>query len=277
MEEHTRSHLTQPSYRCSVGYCTLKHHSKNFLTRHMKEVHKYKQTPTDIIELDPSLKKRVLQTSHAILTRNAEASYYVILILLIILLNCEGPLIAFRCFPSHFSDHLSSFHIFRRSPVSQSPLLKSLTETNWCVPSTCSVPSVMQNTALSMSTLTSTFKTFSSPGLKPTSSLLTAILPLNLTLQTPAPSNDVALLLPTAPIPSRDASHFKDLMSMSNFPVTNLECQPFVFHAEEHNSSNCITLTNLLAAAPKNSPSQTRVQSIIHPPTSRKTCSFCQE
>ncbi|EJW75276.1 hypothetical protein WUBG_13817 [Wuchereria bancrofti] len=82
---------------------------------------------------------------------------------------------------------------------------------------------------------------------------------------------------PTAPIPSRDASHFKDLMSMSNFPVTNLECQPFVFHAEEHNSSNCITLTNLLAAAPKNSPSQTRVQSIIHPPTSRKTCSFCQE
>uniref|UniRef100_A0AAF5PHE3 C2H2-type domain-containing protein n=1 Tax=Wuchereria bancrofti TaxID=6293 RepID=A0AAF5PHE3_WUCBA len=246
MEEHTRSHLTQPSYRCSVGYCTLKHHSKNFLTRHMKEVHKYKQTPTDIIELDPSLKKEFCR-------------------------------IAFRCFPSHFSDHLSSFHIFRRSPVSQSPLLKSLTETNWCVPSTCSVPSVMQNTALSMSTLTSTFKTFSSPGLKPTSSLLTAILPLNLTLQTPAPSNDVALLLPTAPIPSRDASHFKDLMSMSNFPVTNLECQPFVFHAEEHNSSNCITLTNLLAAAPKNSPSQTRVQSIIHPPTSRKTCSFCQE
>ncbi|VDO08178.1 unnamed protein product [Brugia timori] len=224
MEEHTRSHLTQPSYRCSVGHCTLKHHSKNFLTRHMKEVHKYKQTPTDIIELDPSLKKEFCR-------------------------------IASRCFPNHFSDHLSSFHIFRRS-VSQSPLLESLTETNWCIPSTCSVPSVMQNTALSMSTLTSTFETFNSPSLKPTSSLLTAILPLNLTLQTSAPSSDVALLLPTAPIPSRDTPHFNDPMGMSNFPVTNLECQPFVFHEEEHSSSNCITLTNLLAAAPKNSPSQ---------------------
>ncbi|KAK6110709.1 hypothetical protein QQG55_40785 [Brugia pahangi] len=245
MEEHTRSHLTQPSYRCSVGHCTLKHHSKNFLTRHMKEVHKYKQTPTDIIELDPSLKKEFCR-------------------------------IASRCFPNHFSDHFSSFHIFRRS-VSQSPLLESLTETNWCIPSTCSVPSVMQNTALSMSTLTSTFETFSSPSPKPTSSLLTAILPLNLTLQTSAPSSDVALLLPTAPIPSRDTPHFNDPMGMSNFPVTNLECQPFVFHEEEHSSSNCITLTNLLAAAPKNSPSQTRVQSIIYPPTPRKTCSFCQE
>ncbi|VDN81650.1 unnamed protein product [Brugia pahangi] len=317
MEEHTRSHLTQPSYRCSVGHCTLKHHSKNFLTRHMKEVHKYKQTPTDIIELDPSLKKEFCRVPfYSILTRNAEAntpdktdSFYFPYAYTLktsrknqynheqryikyisvkdsshdhVFLKCifqyyiDLLQIASRCFPNHFSDHFSSFHIFRRS-VSQSPLLESLTETNWCIPSTCSVPSVMQNTALSMSTLTSTFETFSSPSPKPTSSLLTAILPLNLTLQTSAPSSDVALLLPTAPIPSRDTPHFNDPMGMSNFPVTNLECQPFVFHEEEHSSSNCITLTNLLAAAPKNSPSQTRVQSIIYPPTPRKTCSFCQE
>uniref|UniRef100_A0A0R3S1N6 C2H2-type domain-containing protein n=1 Tax=Elaeophora elaphi TaxID=1147741 RepID=A0A0R3S1N6_9BILA len=248
MEEHTRSHLTQPSYRCSARDCTLQHHSKNFLTRHMKEVHKYKQTPTDIIELDPSLKKEF----------------------------CK---IAFRCFPSHFSDHLSSFHIFRRSPISRSPLLKSLTETNWCIPSTCSATSAMQNANLSMSSLTSTLKTFNTPSLKPTSSLLTAILPLNLTLQTPAARpNDVALLLPTTPVPSsKDMSHFKDLMNMSSVPAPNSECKPFVFHAAEHSSSKCITLTSLLAAAPKNNLPQARIQPTIHPPISRKTCSFCQD
>ncbi|EFO27387.1 hypothetical protein LOAG_01098 [Loa loa] len=186
--------------------------------------------------------------------------------------------IASRCFPSHFLDHLSSFHIFRRSPVSRSPLLKSLTGTNWCISSTCSDSSTMQNAALSMSTLTSTFKTFSSPSLKPMSSLLTAILPLNLTLQTPAPSNDVALLLPTTPIPSsRDTPHFKDPMNMSSLPVTSPECKPFVFHATEHNSSKCITLTSLLAAAPKNNLPQARVQPIIHSTIPQKTCSFCQE
>ncbi|VDK67202.1 unnamed protein product [Onchocerca ochengi] len=242
MEEHTRSHLTQPSYRCSVGDCTLKHHSKNFLTRHMKEVHKYKQTPTDIIELDPSLKKEFCRT-------------------------------ASRCFPDHFSDHLSSFHIFRRSPVSRSQLLKSLTETNWCIPSTCSAPSTIQNAALSMSTLTSTFKTFNSPSLRPTSSLVTSILPLNLTLQTPASSND-----PTAPISSsRETPHCEDLMSLSNLPLINPECKPFNFRTKEHSSSKCLTLTSLLAAAPKNNPPQTRVQSIIYPQISRKICSFCQE
>ncbi|VBB26284.1 unnamed protein product [Acanthocheilonema viteae] len=231
---------------CSVGDCTLQHHSKNFLTRHMKEVHKYKQTPTDIIELDPSLKKEF----------------------------CK---VASQCFPSHFSD-LSSFHIFRRSPISRSPLLKSLAETNSCIPSTCFATSAVQNAALSVSSLTSTFKTSSSPSLKPTSSLLTAILPLNLTLQTPASSNDVALLLPAAPIPSsKDTPHFKDLMSVSSVPAISSEYKPFVIHAAEHSSSKCITLTNLLAAAPKNNPPQTRIQPIIQTPISRKTCSFCQE
>ncbi|KAM3725471.1 putative zinc finger protein [Dirofilaria immitis] len=243
MEEHTRSHLTQSSYRCSVGDCTLKHHSKNFLTRHMKEVHKYKQTPTDIIELDPSLKKEFCRT-------------------------------ASRCFPNHFSDHLSSFHIFRRSPVSRSPLLKSLTETNWCIPSTCSAPSAIQNAAtLSMATLTSTFKTCSSPGVKPTS-LFTSILPLNLT---PVPSNDVGRLLPTAPTSSRETLHFEDLTSISNLPAISPDCKPFIFRATEQNSSKCITLTSLLAAAPKKNPSQARVQSVISPHVSRKICSFCQE
>uniref|UniRef100_A0A183H1R5 C2H2-type domain-containing protein n=1 Tax=Onchocerca flexuosa TaxID=387005 RepID=A0A183H1R5_9BILA len=179
---------------------------------------------------------------------------------------------ASRCFPDHFSDHLSSFQIFRRSPVSRSQLLKSLTETNWCIPSTCSAPSTVQNAALSMSTLTSTFKTFNSPSLRPTSSLATSILPLNLTLQTPASSND-----PTAPISSRETPHCEDLMNVSSLPTTNPECKPFVFRTKEHSSTKCLTLTSLLAAAPKNNPSQTRIQPIIYPQISRKICSFCQE
>ncbi|VDK76853.1 unnamed protein product [Litomosoides sigmodontis] len=251
MEEHTRSHLTQPSYRCSVGDCTLQHHSKNFLTRHMKEVHKYKHTPTDIVELDPSLKKEF----------------------------CKGGFvekkIASQCFPNHFSDHLSSLHILRRSPVSRSPLLKSLTETNWCIPSTTSA---MRSAALSMSAVTSAFKTSSTPSLKPTSSLLTAILPFNLTLQTALPSNDVALLLPKVPISSsKEMPGFNDLMSVTSLPVSSPDCKPFLFRATEHSTSKCVTLTNLLAAAPKNNTAEARVQPPIQAPISRKTCSFCQE
>uniref|UniRef100_A0A915PCD8 C2H2-type domain-containing protein n=1 Tax=Setaria digitata TaxID=48799 RepID=A0A915PCD8_9BILA len=244
MEEHTRTHLTQPSYRCSIGNCTLKHHSKNFLTRHMKEVHKYKQTPTDVTEFDLSLKKEFCKT-------------------------------AARCFPNHFPDHVSSFHIFRRSPVSRSPFLKSLTETNCCIPSACSSSSTLQNTTLSLSTLTSTFN---SPSTKPTSSLLTALLPVNLTLQTSASRNDIALLLPTASISSpTEKSDLKKLMNLSSSTASDLERKRFDFRATEHNSSHCITLTNLLTAAPKNNPPQVRVQPIIHAQISKQICSFCQE
>lgn len=43
-------------FSCSFGECSLRHISKNFITRHMKEVHKYKRTPLDVTDCDSNLK-----------------------------------------------------------------------------------------------------------------------------------------------------------------------------------------------------------------------------
>uniref|UniRef100_A0A915DMB5 C2H2-type domain-containing protein n=1 Tax=Ditylenchus dipsaci TaxID=166011 RepID=A0A915DMB5_9BILA len=40
IEEHIRMHLSSASFMCPMHDCKLQHHSKSFLVRHMKEVHK---------------------------------------------------------------------------------------------------------------------------------------------------------------------------------------------------------------------------------------------
>ncbi|VDM37748.1 unnamed protein product [Toxocara canis] len=98
MEEHTRSHLPQPSYRCSINGCSLEHSSKNFLTRHMKEVHKYRRNPLDITQLAPSLKRQFNE-------------------------------LASRCFPGHFSsDGVLCRASSRRTLVSRSSSLRTSDE-----------------------------------------------------------------------------------------------------------------------------------------------------
>uniref|UniRef100_A0A914CA49 C2H2-type domain-containing protein n=1 Tax=Acrobeloides nanus TaxID=290746 RepID=A0A914CA49_9BILA len=56
MEEHVRIHLNQASYRCPFPQCQMCHNSKNFVTRHMKEVHKIKKHPIDLVQMDENLR-----------------------------------------------------------------------------------------------------------------------------------------------------------------------------------------------------------------------------
>uniref|UniRef100_A0A9J2P7H4 C2H2-type domain-containing protein n=1 Tax=Ascaris lumbricoides TaxID=6252 RepID=A0A9J2P7H4_ASCLU len=97
LEEHARSHLSQPSYRCSIDGCLLEHSSKNFLTRHMKEVHKYRRNPIDITDSNPSLKSQFVE-------------------------------LASRCFPDHLSNFGVLYRASRRTPVSRSASLKTSTQ-----------------------------------------------------------------------------------------------------------------------------------------------------
>lgn len=50
LEEHVRTHLPQPTYQCNIDACSVAHESKNFIARHMKEVHKYRRQPLDLLE-----------------------------------------------------------------------------------------------------------------------------------------------------------------------------------------------------------------------------------
>uniref|UniRef100_A0A915JCY2 C2H2-type domain-containing protein n=1 Tax=Romanomermis culicivorax TaxID=13658 RepID=A0A915JCY2_ROMCU len=49
IEEHVRAHLSQPSYACSFERCSVSHNSKNFIFRHMKEVHRARQPVIDLL------------------------------------------------------------------------------------------------------------------------------------------------------------------------------------------------------------------------------------
>ncbi|KAI1717542.1 putative zinc finger protein R05D3.3 [Ditylenchus destructor] len=55
MDEHVRMHLSAATFRCPIEDCDAKHHSKNFLVRHMKEVHKVRKSPIDLLDSDNAL------------------------------------------------------------------------------------------------------------------------------------------------------------------------------------------------------------------------------
>ncbi|VDM98351.1 unnamed protein product [Thelazia callipaeda] len=249
MEEHTRLHLAQPSYRCSIGDCALKHHSKNFLTRHMKEVHKFKQNPTDILKLDLILKKEFRKT-------------------------------ASRCFPNHFLKQHSSFNLCRQSPTTQTSAVKSLIESNCSLQGNSSSSVPVYGTVSSTSTLKSTLNFSSSPSPQPTLASVpaTTTFPENALIQATKIVNDtVASLLPLIPFPSTNEKtiSYRQHLSLPSSQTSNSQCKS-VFRNEEQDRSQCVTLTSLLTAGPKNNPAQTSVQQ-MQSQTSPKLCSFCEE
>ncbi|VDK27217.1 unnamed protein product [Gongylonema pulchrum] len=211
----------------------------------MKEVHKYKRTPTDIIELDPYLKEEFSRTVS-------------------------------RCFPDHFSEHMPLCRVFRKPSLSRSVSLKSQTESKLCIPSAtyCSFEAVRS----AVSPLFTFAPTFVLP-YSPTLSSPSATVPVNLSIGRPTSASSGAPLLPKTDIPlNTGASHLWNVKSHLNWPVSVPGEKPTAVQCIERSpSSRCSTLTSLLAAAPKNNPPQARVQPIIHSQNSRRTCRFCQE
>ncbi|VDP19316.1 unnamed protein product [Soboliphyme baturini] len=61
LEEHVRSHLSKPTYRCLLPKCSLVHFSRSFIQRHTKEVHKTRKTAVDLLEHDVKILREFLK------------------------------------------------------------------------------------------------------------------------------------------------------------------------------------------------------------------------